>query len=1061
MSLVPGIAVTGISCRLSGASDIDAFWKNLVNERDPFSPLPNARFDPEIFASELPGGKARAVLGALVENFDLDWRALRLPPAQVEHLHRVERLSLAVMGDALSDASLNPRRSPLDRGCIWFAASTIGPDPWLDPVARIRRLELAAPLREAIDSLLPGRAAEMGALIERVSDLAAPPLEPDALMTSACIIAGRASQLYDFRGGHLAIDAGMCSSLAAISQAVRSLQIGACDVALVCAAAPLITPSAVLSYAHAAYLGRDRPRPFALDAAGTLLGDGTVAVVLERADEVADKRVYAVVEGVGSSVAPGDSDNGALARCVAEAAKRALDQAGVSADRVEQIESRASGIAALDRAEVEGLAAVYHRAKGESLTLLTSTVPTAGFLQAASGLVAFAKAALAIHRRCWPGQSGVGAALEPAPGLRVPAAAESWSGPRRAAVSDAGPASIAYHAILADPRGAKVVARPAHRIVRREPIAIVGAGVIAPGAADLESFWRNTLARVEVMGDLPRSRWDVDRLIGASAELARAFRTRLASTVDVPVLEPSRYRNPSAVSTAIDPSNTLAIGALEQALGDAGYQPGSWPVDRVHVVFGQISLRVPEAATEKRVQYAILAALAGEVMREAGIGDREIAAILVQARARFDQENRSFSEDTLSLFSGLSTAMRAAAAFGFSGEVLSVDAACASSLAAVKIAADALLTGDADVALVGGVSYHLLPEYYVALGLLGALLTRAGRPFHRDADGFVPAEAAGAVVLKRLSDAQAAKDHVYAIISGHGISSDGHGLTIYSPSTKGQQLAMSRALAAAGLQSTAIDLVEAHGPGAPLGDRTEMASIAAVYGEHPFLSPLAIASAKSLIGHSSSAGAMISLVRAALALGSKVLPPSGGNGDLATDLPFGPTLELSRVARSWTSTAGRPRRAAVNAFGMTGINHHVILEEADTAPRRQDIPKITPEHPATRPGKPLSAERFVLVETHVSLPNRQALHPMNGRTLAIIPDRGSLWSELETALSGRGARIIRLDLPVCPTESDVRAALPDDLNGLDGIVDLSGFGVQRGSDGPVSGRSLVSPQDLL
>ena len=1040
MSQVVSVAVTGMGCRLSGASGLEPFWQNLLSGRDPFSPLPNARFDPEIFADDLPDGKVRQVRGALVDDFDLDWRTLHLPPAQVGHLHRVERLSLAVMGEALTDAGLRPRTGPIDRGCIWLAASTIGPDPWLDPVARIRRLELVAPMREALDALLPASAAEMGALIERVSDLAAPPLEPDVLMISACIIAGRASHIYDFRGGHLAIDVGMCSSMAAISQAVRSLQTGACDVALVCAAAPLVTPSNVLAFAHRGDLAFDSPRPFAPDAAGTLLGDGAVAVVLERADSVAQRRVYAIVEGVGSSVAPNHSGCGALARCVTEAAEKALAQAGTSADRVEQIESRAGGIAESDQAEAEGLAAAYRRTNAEQPILLTSSVPTVGFLQAASGLVAFAKAALAIHHRCWPGQAAVAVALNPLPGLRVPASSNNWTGPRRAAVSDAGPGSIAYHAILADPRDTKASVRPARRAIEKEPIAIVGAGVIAPGAADLESFWRNTLARVEVMGDLPRSRWDVDRLIGANAELARAFRTRLASTVDLPLLDPARYRIAPAVAASLDPSTVLAIGAVEQALGDAGYQSGAWAADRVQVVFGQISLRVTEAAAEKRVQYALLAALAREVMREAGIRDHDIMAVATEARARFDRENRRFSEDTLSAFSGLSSAMRAGAAFGFSGEMLSVDAACASSLVAVKMGSDALQSREADVVLAGGVSYHLLPEYYVALGLLDALSTRAGRPFHRDADGFVPAEAAGAVVLKRLSDARRDNDRVYAVISGHGVSSDGHGLSIYSPNSAGQQLAIARALTAAGLDATALDLIEAHGPGAPLGDRAELASLAAVYSERPFLPPLSIASGKSLIGHSSSAGAMISLVRAALALASKVIPPSGGNGDLAPDLPFGSTLELSRVARPWTTRAGRPRRAAVNSFGMTGINHHVLLEEADPDPCRKDIPNVGLDHPATRPGRPLSAERFVLVDTPVALPERPPLFRLQGRTLAVIADPGSLWNEMKNVLLERGARLIRLELPVGASDAEVRAALPADLTVLDGILDLSAFG---------------------
>lgn len=1034
----PAIAVTGMAFRLSGASNAESFWANVSNGRDPFVPLPPIRFDPVIFERELPVAR-RVVFGALVDDFGLDWRALRMPPAQIEHLHHVERLSLAVMGGALTDAGLRPGSEPLDRAGIWMAASSFGPDPWLDPMPRIRRFELAHPLHEELDALVPDRAAEIGAVIDRVTDLAAPPLEPDVLMVSACIAAGRASQIYDLRGGHLAIDAGMCSSLAALQQAVRALQSGDIDAALVCASAPLITPSSILAFAHRGELGSERPRPFQANTSGTLLGDGAVAVVLERHEEVTGKRVYAIVEGMGSCVVPGQADAEALTRSVGNAARQALGEAELDAERVRLIESRAAGIAALDRAEAEGLASIYCRGRSAGPLSLTSGVPTMGFLQAASGLAAFAKASLAIHHRCWPAQAATQAAFEPIAGLRVPCAVEHWTEPIRVAVSDAGPVAAAYHAILADPRESAPRRRTATRPSKPEPIAIVGAGVIAPGAPSLETFWQSALTGDAQLADLPKSRWDSEKLIGSSPELARAFRTRLGCTVDLPSIDTSRYRTPPADdANPIDPAALLALSVTDQALQDANYSNASCPAHRVKVIFGQVALRANEIAAEKRVQYALLAALALEAMREAGLAETDAQAVAAGAQARFDRDNRKFSRTTLHDFSSLASADRAAAAFGLSGGVLSVDAACASSLAALRIAANALRDGEADAVIAGGVSYHLFPEYYIGLGLLDALSTRGGRPFHKDADGFIPAEAAGAVVLKRLSDAQRAGDRIYAVITGHGVSSDGHGLTIYSANPAGQKLAIARALAGAELRPESIDLIEAHGPGAPLGDRAEMTSIAATYSGRPHLPPLTIASAKSLVGHSSSAGAMLSLIRAALALASKVLPPSGGNGETAADLPFGAELALSRVARPWINIPGRPRRAAVNSFGMTGVDHHVVLEEVAVEPNRDDVPRVALEHPVAPPARPLSAGRFIIVESAVSLPPRDASYPLQGRKLVVVaPTPSPLLIELERALSARGAVLIRLLLREQPTEADVLAGLPCGASEIDGVLDLS------------------------
>lgn len=1033
----PVIAITGMAVRVAGASDVEAFWTNLLTGSDPFSPLPRIRFDPEVFRGELPAARG-PVLGALVEDFSLDWRTLRMPPSQVEHLHHGERLALAVVGAALGDAGLRHGTEPLDKASIWIAANGFGPDPWLDPSPRIRRFELAASLHEALEQVVPARSMQIGAIIDRAADLAAPPLEPDVLMVSPCITAGRASQLYDLRGGHLAIDSGTCSSMAAVDQAVLSLRNGEIDIALVCASAPLITPSAVLSFAHRGDLALDRPRPFMPDATGTLLGEGALAIVLERQEHVVGRRIYALIEAISSAFCPGASEAEAIERCVGNAATKALDEAGVRPDQVNLIESRAAGIMLLDRAEARGLARAYSQRMTPAL--LTSSVPVVGFLQAASGLLAIAKGALAIRHRCWPAQGGLHTSFDPVAGLRVPAILESWSGPRYVAVSDAGSERAAYHAILSDPTYAKPrVASCGPGSSNSEPIAIVGAGVVAPGVDSVEAFWRDALACEARLADLPHSRWDVDRLTGTNTELRQAFRTRLACTVRLPSLDSPRY---SALLSGgrgtADPATILAVAVTEQALRDANLTLDAPENPRIGVVFGQVALRGIELMTERRVQYALLAALAGDAMREAGLDEPRVQAVLAEAQSRFDRENQKISSATLDHFSGIRLARDTAAAFGLTGGMLSVDGACASSLAAVKVATAALREGRVDAVLAGGVSYHLFPEYYIGLGLLDALSTRAGRPFHRDADGFVPAEAAGAVLLKRLSDAQRDGNRVYAVITGHGIASDGRGLSIYSSNPAGQQLAMTRALDAAGVAPADIDLIEAHGPGAPVGDRAEIVSIAGVYAKRPYLPPLAIASAKSLVGHSSSAGAMLSLIRAAMALDSKTLPPSAGNGELAPDLPFGSTLELSRVSRPWVALPGRPRRAAVNSFGMTGVDHHVVLEETTLEGCRNDIQRTELGRPASKPGTPLSADRFILTASPVSLPSRAPLLPLRGKTLLLIaPPTNLVATELHRHLSARGAHIAVLSSDQRRFENDLHARTEAELSSIDGVIDLS------------------------
>ena len=307
---------------------------------------------------------------------------------------------------------------------VFVGAGTLGADPLTDAAPRIRRHELAAPLNEALAELLPDRAGELSEQVERRFDAEAPPIESDSMINSASIAAGRIANVFDLTGGHVAVDAGAVSSLAALDQASAALATGSCDYAVVAAVSPLIGPHPLLAFAQRGLLTAGRPRPFAGD--GTLLGEGCAAVVVCRADEVRGRRAYAAIEGIASSRAP--DDGVADGRHVARAAERTLSRADVDPETIVAVESCANGVADLDAAEAAGLADVY----GERL--VSSSVPHVGYLYGASGMVALMKAAMAAERRRWPG-----AELRDAP----------WPEASRVAVSDAGPGPLAYHALVA------------------------------------------------------------------------------------------------------------------------------------------------------------------------------------------------------------------------------------------------------------------------------------------------------------------------------------------------------------------------------------------------------------------------------------------------------------------------------------------------------------------------------------------------------------------------------------------------------------------------------------
>lgn len=1046
----PRIAIVGMGCRFPGAQGLEAFWQRLNEGRDPFTTLPTDRWDPEVYASELPHGLVhRFDRGAVIEDFTVDWRTLRLPPLQVERMHRMEKLALVTMSEALSDAGITVSDGPRERAMVVIAASTLGPDPATDHGRRIRRFELAAPVSEALECLVPERKNEIDEIIEGLFNLAAPPIDPDSMMTSASLIAGRIANLYDFRGGHLAVDAGMASSLAAIEQAVTWLSTGTADVVLVCGISPLITPSAILAFAHRGYLSRTGPRPFHPEGDGTLLGEGCAAIVLRRLEDVRDERVYACIDGIAGAVVPRQPGDRAVERATAEATTAALVRSGRSSEEVSFVESRACGLAENDGAELRGLTHALGTAVRHGPRRLSSSVPVIGFLQAASGMAAVVKTALALSKRTWPAQATASVYEHLQDGWEIPKKSVRWEGVRCAGVSDAGLGPVAYHAVLSGvDRANKVSGTRPLRTFRDDGVAIVGCGLLVPQANDVRTFWHNVVNCVDAIGDLPTSRWDLDKLVGASKELGALLRTRLAGVVEIPPFDPARFRIPPAALRELDPSVVLVLLATEQALVDAGYEPGRWDPERIRVIVGQLPLRAREVEAEKRVLFAGHLRLTADAMREAGLGEDQVRAVIAEARARFDRETPPFSADALQSFTSSTCAARVAAAYDFRGGILAVDAACASSLAAVHLGVESLLLGEADVVVASGVAYNLLPEYYLALGMLGFLSPRGAPAFHAEADGFVPAEGAATVVLRRLSDAIEHREPIYAVIRGIGCSSDGKGTGVFVPNTLGQQRAMVRALERANIDATTVDLLEAHGAGTRVGDRTEMTSYAVIYGRRDPGVPLTIGTVKSQIGHLSSAAGMVGLIKTALAVREKTLPPSHFDATPDPEIPLDRVpFELAHQARPWVLYREGTRRAAVSAFGLGGVNYHLVLEEHDrslSGDRR--APVVALAHPARAPATGTRADRFVVELVPVTLPDRRPLFALRERHILLVPDSGEVWRTLEKGLRARGARVTVLAENVTESHGkDIAAvltALQSREGAIDGVFDLSAFGTE-------------------
>jgi len=259
-----------------------------------------------------------------------------------------------------------------------------------------------------------------------------------------------------------------------------------------------------------------------------------------------------------------------------------------------------------------------------------------------------------------------------------------------------------------------------------------------------------------------------------------------------------------------------------------------------------------------------------------------------------------------------------------------VDAACASSFAAVHLALLELASGRSDTVITGGVD--TLNDIFMHMCFAKTQIlspTGDARPFSKNADGTVLGEGIGMLVLKRLPDAERDGNRIYAVIKGIGSSSDGRSQSIYAPRMEGQVKALETAYAAAGIDPATVGLVEAHGTGTRVGDKVEFQALCQVMGKPAANgSRRALGSVKSMIGHAKAAAGAAGLVKAALAVYHKVLPPTlkADEPDASLGLDGSP-FYLNTRTRPWLATDGQPRRAGVSAFGFGGSNFHLVLEE--------------------------------------------------------------------------------------------------------------------------------------
>ncbi len=569
-------------------------------------------------------------------------------------------------------------------------------------------------------------------------------------------------------------------------------------------------------------------------------------------------------------------------------------------------------------------------------------------------------------------------------------------------------------------------------------IAIVGIGAILPDAPNAPAFWDNVKAGRYCISEVTPDRWDAASYYDADHNAPDKTYSKIGGWVREYAWEPMKWHLPipPRVADAMDVAQQWAIACTREALEDYGYPKRALDLDRTAVILGNAmagekhylsSLRVffPEYAHEL-AETAGFAHLPAELQRE----------ITEQFHDRMSKRLAPITEDTMPGELANCMAGRIANLYNFHGPNFVCDAACASAMAAMSAAVKGLIENDFDAVVTGGVDRNMGAPTFVKFCKIGALSATGTRPYAEGADGFVMGEGTALFLMKRLADAERDQDKIYAVLRGIGGSSDGKGKGITAPNPIGQKFCVERAWKNAGLEPAIGTLIEGHGTSTRVGDVVEaqsMADILKTTSLPPHSVPLG--SVKSNIGHLKGAAGAAGMLKAALALHHKQLPPSLHCEHPSPDIDFAHSpLYVNTELRPWDVPADAVRRAGVSAFGFGGTNFHMVLEEHipgrlnGNGKKSISVPVMPP---ASQP-VPVQASTSAPDAITAAIPIASAAPIAPPAAVEItnkVPLRGALviGAESQAALLDRliavqkAAKAGNAPAPTSPPESDLRA----------------------------------------
>jgi phosphopantetheine--protein transferase-like protein len=494
-------------------------------------------------------------------------------------------------------------------------------------------------------------------------------------------------------------------------------------------------------------------------------------------------------------------------------------------------------------------------------------------------------------------------------------------------------------------------------------VAIVGMSCYFPGANNIQEFWDNLRKGVGSITDAPEDRIDPYYFANGGPTDIDQFYFKKGGFVTPMTLNPLDYGILPIAAQGTEPEHLIAMHLAKEALTDAGVFEKNISLQKCGFILGKgnhigiVSQRIAEFI----YLTPIIEGLVKNVLPE--VDSEDLAKIKQEIRSKLGRYQADTAASSMSNLIVSSVLNR----YDMKGPAYTVDAACASSMLAVEQSINTLLSGQCDIALAGGLHFGQNAPFWSVFNMIGASSHKGEiSPFSEDADGVLIGEGAGILVLKKLDKAIADNDRIYAVIKACGSGSDGGDVSILAPSSKGQVATLKQTWDRTGMDPKKIGYVETHGTATQLGDRVEIATLTEFFGDNTS-SPALLGSVKSNIGHAMHAAGIAGLIKTALALYHKKIPPTlNCKKPLKAmyDSRFMPAQELT----DWDGEK-YPLVAALNSFGFGGINTHVILEpypvSGTTVPSEQSK--------TGRSDKPQNKMPLTLNFTHTSLTDLSSL----------------------------------------------------------------------------------------